>query len=86
MQTEKRQPSGQRIMPEMSFIEFPALSFDPRVGISLSASKTDDRFYLSASLDKQILQSHSGIPAIVFLMFPILHVVVFSSDRWFPPL
>ena len=42
MQTEKSQPSGQRIMPET-----PALSIYPRVGISLSASETDDRFYLS---------------------------------------
>ena len=31
-------------MPETSF---PALSVHPRVGISLSASKTDDRFYFS---------------------------------------
>ena len=42
MQTEKYQPEGKRIMPE-----FPALSVDPRVGISLSASKTGDRFCLS---------------------------------------
>ena len=33
MQTEKSQPSGQQIMPEMRFTEFPALSVDPRVGI-----------------------------------------------------
>ena len=47
MQTEKSQPWGQRIMPETRFTEYPALSVDPRVWISLSASKTDHRFYLS---------------------------------------
>ena len=41
MQTEKSQPEGKRIMPETRFIEFPALSVDPRVGISRSASETD---------------------------------------------
>ena len=37
MQTEKSQPEEKRIMPEMRFIEFPALSVDPRIGISRSA-------------------------------------------------
>ena len=41
MQTEKCQPEGKRIMPETRFTEFPALSVDPRVGISQSASATD---------------------------------------------
>ena len=41
MQTEKSQPEGKRIMPETRFTEFPALSVDPRVGISQSASETD---------------------------------------------
>ena len=41
MQTAKSQPEGKRIMPEMRFTEFPALSIDPRVGISWSASETD---------------------------------------------
>ena len=41
MQTEKSQPEGKRIMPETRFTEFPALSVDPRVGISRSASETD---------------------------------------------
>ena len=44
-----REPSGQRIMPEMRFISFPALSVYPRVWISRSASKTNYRFYLSQS-------------------------------------
>ena len=34
MQTEKSQPEGKRIMPETRFTEYPALSVDPRVGIS----------------------------------------------------
>ena len=42
MQTEKYQPEGKRIVPETRFTEFPALPVDPRVGISQSASKTDD--------------------------------------------
>ena len=41
-QTEKYQPEGKRIMPKMRFTEFPVFSFDPRVGISRSASETDD--------------------------------------------
>ena len=39
MQTEKSQPDGKRIMPETRFT---ALSIDPRVGISRSASETND--------------------------------------------
>ena len=42
MQREKSQPEGQRIMSETRFTEFPALSIDPRVGISQSALETDD--------------------------------------------
>ena len=42
MQTEKSQPDGKRIMPETRFTEFLALSVDPRVWLSRSASKTDD--------------------------------------------
>ena len=41
MQAEKSQPEGKRIMPETRFTEFPALSADPRVRISRSASETD---------------------------------------------
>ena len=40
-EAEKSEPKGKRIMPETSFTEFPALSVDPRVGISRSASETD---------------------------------------------
>ena len=42
MQTEKSQPEGKRIMPETRFTEFLALSVDPRVGMSQTASETDD--------------------------------------------
>ena len=42
MQTEKFQPEGKRIMPETRFNEFPALSVNPRFGISRSPSETDD--------------------------------------------
>ena len=35
-------PRIKRIMPELRFTELPALSVDPRVGISRSASETDD--------------------------------------------
>ena len=41
MQIEKSQPEGKRLMPEMRFTEFPALSVVPRVGISWSASEAD---------------------------------------------
>ena len=41
VQTEKSQPRGERIMPETKFTEFPALSIDPRVGISQPASETN---------------------------------------------
>ena len=40
MQTEKSQPEGKQIIPETRFTEFPALSVDPRVGVSRSASET----------------------------------------------
>ena len=42
MQPEKSQPEGKRMMPETRSAEFPALSVDPRDGISRSASETDD--------------------------------------------
>ena len=41
------QPSGQRIMPKTRFTSFPALSVYPMIGISLSESETDVRFYFS---------------------------------------
>ena len=47
MQTEKPQPEGSQRMPETRFTEFPALSFDPRVRISGSASET---FFLTYNI------------------------------------
>ena len=44
-QTEKNQPEGKRIMPETRVPEFPALSVDPRVGISRSASETNVDYF-----------------------------------------
>ena len=41
MKTEKSRSEGKRIMPETRFTEFPALSVDPKVWISRSASKTN---------------------------------------------
>ena len=38
--------SDQRIMPETRVKFVPASSVYPRIGISLSASMTDERFYL----------------------------------------
>ena len=45
MQTEKSELEGKWIMPETRFTEFPALSVDPWVGISPSASESDDRVF-----------------------------------------
>ena len=42
---EKSQPEGKQIMPKMRFTELPAVSIDPRVGISRSASEADVLFY-----------------------------------------
>ena len=41
MQTEILQSEGEGIMPATRFTSFPALSVDPRVGISWSASEAD---------------------------------------------
>ena len=45
MLAEKTQPEGEPIMPEKMFTEFPALSVDPRIAISRSASETDVRLF-----------------------------------------
>ena len=42
MLTDKSQAEGKWIMPETRFTEFPALSVGPRIGLSRSASETDD--------------------------------------------
>ena len=64
MQTEKSQPEGKQIMPEM----FPALSIDPRVGISLSALDTYVwLFFLPMTL--KIIKYYSS-----FLLFMTFYV------------
>ena len=77
MQNEKSQPSGQRIIPETRQTSFPALSVDPRAGITPSASETDDRvyfflaatadpatmsFYLQTGSDEEIVAGHIWFP------------------------
>ena len=52
MQTEKSQPEGKRIMPEMKFTSFLALSVDPRVGISRYALETDDILFFLPIMGK----------------------------------
>ena len=47
MQSEKSQPSGQRIMPETRWTSFPALSVYPWVGIFQSALETDGSICMS---------------------------------------
>ena len=42
MQSKKFQPEGKQIMPETRFTMFPAISVNLRVGMSRSASETDD--------------------------------------------
>ena len=53
MQTEKSQPEGKRRMPETRFIEFLALFIDQRVGISWSASETNDRLFFLTIIEKK---------------------------------
>ena len=57
MQSEKFQPSGQRLMPETPLIVLSALSVYPRVGISRSALVTDGRFYLSLIITMDLSQT-----------------------------
>ena len=79
MQKEKSQPEGKGIMPETKFTEFPALSVDPRVEISRSASETDDcLFFLPMTLkimihhsifDSRPYTSHNDLPRMSFGVF-----------------
>ena len=60
MQTEKSQPKGERIMSETRFTEFPALSVDPRVGISRSASETDHRYPILSTRYSVMCKVYTG--------------------------
>ena len=57
MQIEKSQPEGERIMLETRFTEFPALSVDPRVGISRSAPETDVCLFFFPIIGKKTANS-----------------------------
>ena len=76
MQTEKSQPEGKRKMPETRFTEFPALSVDPRVEISRSASETGVRlFFLPMTLKFAIYHSQ------FLLFFDILRRTTTIPER-----
>ena len=71
------QPEGERIMPETRFTEFPALSVDPRVGISWSASETDILlFFLPITL--KIIKFHSSV-LLVLLLEILLCITTFNA-------
>ena len=84
MQFEKSQPEGKRIMPEIRFTEFSTLSIDPRVGISRSASETEDLYFFiyfckncSILFYPITLEGRRGITD-EFTTIPI-HLVLFSA-------
>ena len=58
MQAEKSQPKGTQIMLEMRFTEFQALSIDPRVGISRSASEETDVWLVFLPVTIKIIKNH----------------------------
>ena len=59
MQTEKSEPEGSRMMSKTRFTEFPASSVDSRVGISWSASETDDSLFFLPIIGKiEALKKH----------------------------
>ena len=63
MQTEESQPEGKRVMPET---RFPALSVDPRVGISRCASEDNvGLFFLPMTL-KIVFQYLSFLSFLTF--------------------
>ena len=90
MKTEKSQPDGKWIMPEMRFTEFPALSVDPRagftefpalfvnprIGISRSALETDDWLFFS-----YLLLEKNIVFITIFLLFPLFFTI---NDVWLP--
>ena len=55
MQTEKSQPEGKRKMPKTRLTKFPALSIDPRTGISRFASETDVELFLLPIFEKNVV-------------------------------
>ena len=74
MQTEKFQREDKRIMPETRFTEFPALSVDPRVGISRSASETDVLLYFTYDINNHL-------SFVISFIFDILRRITSFSER-----
>ena len=80
LQIEKSQPVGIRIMPETRFTEFRALSVDPRVGISFSASETDDSLFFLPPILKIIIY-HSLFLLHRITAFPSLTGRAITNDK-----
>ena len=73
MQTEKSQLEGERIMLETRFTEFPALSVDPKIGISRPTSENNVLLiFLSSTL--KVVSNHSSF--LVFLTFYVASSVI----------
>ena len=68
MQNEKSQPECKRIMPEERLTEFPALSVDPRVEISRSASEIDALLSFLPMKSKYITDHSSFLLFILFYL------------------
>ena len=73
MQTKNSQPEGKQIMPEMRFTKLHALSVDPRVEISQSASETEDKVNKAS----QAIQSPRTVP--FFLLVSLLDGYSFAN-------
>ena len=66
MQTKKSQPKGGQIMSETRFTDFLAFSFDPGVGISLSASETNVLLYFLSMTSKSTKYHSSFLSFLTF--------------------
>ena len=66
MQTEKSQLEGKRIMQEMRFTKFPALSVDLRVGISRTASEIHVSLFFLLMTSEIIIYHSSFISFLIF--------------------
>ena len=80
MQNEVLQPEGKRIMPATRFTEFPAISVDPRVGISRSASQVCIRdrcliIFLTYDNENYLLSF------VMSFIFDILRLITTFSER-----
>ena len=85
MQIEKSLPEGKRIMPDTRFTEFPALPVDPRVGISRSASETDDGlFFLPTRGYQKVLSLTWKEPEIWIYSALFFNVVPFQLHTLVP--